>query len=362
MRKTTCRSSRLAVCVVGALLAPSAAAAQIDTASARQPRVDSARAVHVVKRGDTLWDLAIAYLRDPYRWREIYSANRAVVENPHWIYPGERLRIPGTTADAAAVAGAAAEPRPATVVVTGTDSAVALGSFSVPSLSRTGDPLALAARRMADYLAAPYLDRVGGPSGAGAVHVTGTMIGTNVAGQRAITLGDPVRLTLPAGTSPTVGERFLTFARGDRVGGGQVVQPTGIVEVTEFEGSAVHGRVIVMLDAMRDGQGIMPLPPAPAAAGDVAAGSSARVIWVAGGTPVPGLQHWLLLAPGATEGLPEQADVQLYRRGDGAPDELLGTARVVRVTPYAATAIITNVAQPGIGVGSTARVSAAAER
>ena len=358
MRKTTCRSSRLAVCVVGALLAPAAASAQTDTSLARQPRTeaDTARATHVVRRGDTLWDLAIAYLRDPYRWREIYEANRAVVENPHWIYPGERIRIPGRApADAVATADRPQPPTPVVRVI-GADSA---GTFAVPTLARSGDPLALAARRLADYLSAPYLDRVGGPAGAGVVRLHAPTFSAAGDGERMIALGDPVQLTLPAGATPTVGERFLTFARGEQVHGGQVVRPTGIVEVTEFEGSLVLGRVIVLLDELREAQGVMALPPAPPAAGAVTAGSTGRIVWVDGDSPLPALQHWLMLAPGSADGLPEQADVQLYRRDASGIDHVVGAARIVRVTGLAASAIVTKVTQPGIGVGASVRVSAA---
>jgi len=48
---------------------------------------------HVVKKGDTLWDIAKAYLKDPFRWPEVFQRNTDVVENPHWIYPGEVIRI-----------------------------------------------------------------------------------------------------------------------------------------------------------------------------------------------------------------------------------------------------------------------------
>lgn len=47
---------------------------------------------HEVNEGDTLWDVSDRYLGSPWLWPKIWSLNPQV-ENPHWIYPGDRIRI-----------------------------------------------------------------------------------------------------------------------------------------------------------------------------------------------------------------------------------------------------------------------------
>lgn len=46
---------------------------------------------HVVVAGDTLWGISAKFLKDPYRWGELWKLNSAEVKNPHRIYPGQVL-------------------------------------------------------------------------------------------------------------------------------------------------------------------------------------------------------------------------------------------------------------------------------
>ncbi|CAB1062217.1 Uncharacterized protein with LysM domain, COG1652 [Olavius sp. associated proteobacterium Delta 1] len=47
--------------------------------------------IHMVVRGDTLWDIADQYLGDPFKYPEL--AKLSQIKDPHWIYPGDVITI-----------------------------------------------------------------------------------------------------------------------------------------------------------------------------------------------------------------------------------------------------------------------------
>ena len=47
---------------------------------------------YTVKKGDTLWDLSERFADSPWLWPDLWGKNDQIA-NPHWIYPGERIRL-----------------------------------------------------------------------------------------------------------------------------------------------------------------------------------------------------------------------------------------------------------------------------
>jgi len=52
---------------------------------------DGAPERHIVLPGDTLWGIASKFLKQPYRWPEIWQLNQEQIGNPQRIYPGQVL-------------------------------------------------------------------------------------------------------------------------------------------------------------------------------------------------------------------------------------------------------------------------------
>jgi LysM domain len=299
MRRTTiCRSSRVVWAVVVALpLAATLVAQDTTTAHPAAPQdttahpaaqQDTGLAVpggkHVVAAGETLWSISTQNFSDPLLWPEIYRRNTSVIEDPHWIYPGEVLDLGGI---------ASAPPTDTTQTVaqrdttTGEADTTQLAAPPPPPTEPEGpgtifDRRANARQRVEDVLRA-YAHQVYRPVRRGEFYSAGfltegeklpwaTVVG-NTAKPSIPVLANPpasnvatqfqeLAILPPSQASYHIGDSLLV-ARLDRDVNpwGSVVVPVGVARVTALQQKQVLATIIMQFGRIRGGTVAMPLEP-----------------------------------------------------------------------------------------------------
>jgi LysM repeat protein len=361
------RSSQRGV-IAAAVLGIAAASPR---ALASQEPASPVPATHTVKRGDTLWDLAKTYLGDSFLWPEIYRLNTDQIEDPHWIYPGEQLKLPGATAKIVAVTPPVAAPAASTP----SPMAPAVGPSDATPAAQ--DPaFALQPPRSVvpsgEYTAAPWVDQRGGPVGSGQIMQAADMTGIATADQSRLKLYERVLIAPPKGDLAPERQLYLSYRLGPLIEDfGQIVIPTGIIEVTRPTqiGEAATGRVLKMFAEVLQGQRLIALDTSGAivhgAVSSISNGRTGKVRWIYNQPVLPSLQDYLVLDIPRGDANPGDR-VELYkprqspadRSGLAIPELHIAWAQVLRVSPYGATVVITAQEQPKIEEGTAARVAA----
>jgi LysM repeat protein len=347
-------------------------------ASAQAPRAGS----HTVLKGDTLWDIARAYLGDPFLWPQIYRLNTDVVENPHWIYPGEVLKLEGVAGQTAVPA---TDTPPAPPAARPTPGITVLPQRPDQGADTTGDGLDLFRRkRVADVQNAfkTYRDSKFHPLRAGEFYSSGfltegdslpwgEMLGAVTPEQiesgrtrAAVQAYTQVGMRPPAGATYATGDTLVVVDRRDGpIGYGEIVVPTGLIRVTGTNGTQTIGEVIAVYGPIRNGQSLMPAEkftdPGATAYQPVTGGLEGRVLVSRDLRELRHPMEVIFIDIGRNNGV-AAGDLFQARRTPGpqdkteadAVDELMAVLQVIHVRGRTATVKVLNVVSPDIRPGT----------
>jgi hypothetical protein len=233
---------------------------------------------HTVAAGETLWSISQQNFSDPLLWPEIYRRNTSVIEDPHWIYPGEVLDLGGI---------ASAPVTDTTQTVAQREGADTTQLAAPPPTEPEGpgtifDRRANARQRVEDVLRA-YAHQVYRPVRRGEFYSAGFLTEgeklpwANVVGNTAKpsipVLANPpssnvatqfqeIAILPPSQASYHIGDSLLV-ARLDRDLNpwGSVVVPVGVARVTSLQQRQVLATIIMQFGRIRGGTVALPLEP-----------------------------------------------------------------------------------------------------
>jgi hypothetical protein len=398
-RTTICRSSvSLAATILLGIVAAAPVAAQdsLQTSAARP-------ATHTVQRGETLWGLAETYLGDALLWPEIYRLNTLVVEDPHWIFPGEVLRFgPPDTTKVTQAPQVAAAPESVAVAQPAESAAVAAPAESVavqqpaesvavppppPPPVQDNSPTVFSARpapkpqasivtgiapsafravRRGDFYASGFLTEGEPLPWARVVEVTNRGRVAGISASRGALMYETIHVQAPAGTTYHVGDSLLVANVTRKVPAwGDMVVPSGLVRVTYVSGRDVEAEVIAQYGRIIVGQSALPVAPYNTPAGvrpqPVEKGVTGHIVALKSDQLEPGQQAVVFIDLGRNDGVVpgDVFDAIVPQTGPGmadAPPHRIAEIHIVHVRDKSATGLLANIMSPGIGTGVAVRL------
>jgi hypothetical protein len=303
---------------------------------------------HEVSRGDTLWDITQLYFDDPFEWPRVWALNPQIT-NPHWIYPGDEVRLLGDG-----------------------DGSVSRGAeLAGPASAASADAPATGARRAAQasftLRQLAFVDRADLEDAA--------IVAGSPTERQLLTFGDTIYLDEVAGLRRGQTYAIYTDERevvhphtGEVVGA--YVRLLGEVEVVGVrDGERAVARITRAVDAVERGARVAPLVRRFAAVEPVPARRNLRGVIVATieiGELV-GAHQLVVIDQGRADGLEVGNPVYVVRRGDGFrprlgpishvgqdddryPPRIIGQIRVIEVSEGTSLGLVMSSALE-VGVG-----------
>ena len=319
--------------------------------------------LHVVEKGDTLWDITETYLGTPWIWPSVWKENE--IENPHVIQPGDMIWITKrgmrklTPEEAARILSAEGEEEGTPAAQNETGSGEILSDEPKPSRD-SYDPFASLDGASADIeqvIHYPGLHRFGfvTPKGLGGA---GAVLGSH---EDNYWTSQEKRTIVSVGEGQArVGDRYTLFRTRRRVTHpdtgsemGYFVQILGSAEVTEVHPESSFVRIMTAYGEIEPGDRLIPfieeqdrfrVEPTDLQYSGIVLAKQPYRLYVGEG-------DLILIDRGSFDGVQVGNELELFRAGKevldpgtGAevlvPDDILGNMFVLKVGPRTSLALI----------------------
>jgi len=391
-------------------------AQQQDTTQAAAAFQGQVPASHTVSRGETLWSISQMYFNDPLLWPEIYRLNTAVIEDPHWIYPGEVLNLsemqtvaqrrdtvaavrqdttpaasdtvraaPGDTVGAvipldtatapidtiaADTALLIVEPPPPTNVVESHETIFdrrPTNQQVVQDVLRAYTHQPYRPLRAGEFYAAGFLSEEERLPWGRVVGATATSAIPRLTEGTSATTFQEIAIRPPGNASYHVGDSLL-LARIDRTVDfgrwGDVVVPVGIARVTSIQQQQVLAQVVAQYSLVHDAQLAMPLEPfrdpGRVRPTPVEKGLTGRLVDPRDPHAIAGAQQYFFIDKGRRDGVTLGDVFEIVNPAQGflgsASEEVRGVLMIVHVRERSATGLLLQITHPGLERGLPVRL------
>ncbi len=409
-RMTICRSNAALLAAAAFLLVPTLRAqdtTQVDTTQAQAVPAEpgtalgQAPSMHTVATGETLWSISQLYFGDPLLWPEIYRLNTAVIEDPHWIYPGEQLNLApmmetiaqgsdtsavvDTTvvADTVRAAPSAADTMAAPVAVDTvvveepppppppTESYRTMFEQERTRTQQVQDVLRAYTEqpyrpvRRGEFYSAGWLSEEERLPYGKVIGKTGGSSLPRIDPRTVATVTDDIAIEPPKDASYHVGDSLL-LVRLDRelVKWGSVVVPVGIARVTSVQERQVLATLLTQYSRVREGRLALPLEPfkdpGQVRPAPIEAGLEGKVIGKRDEHEIVNAAEQIFIDKGRADGVVPGDMFEVYQPasnivGEGS-EHVRVTMMIIHTREHSATGLVVVLNHPGVTPGMPVRL------
>jgi hypothetical protein len=304
---------------------------------------------HLVRKGDTLWDISGTYLRDPRAWPDVWKQNPGI-KDPNRIKPGQVVKLPGKKIKPA-MATVAPAPPPA----------------AIPAIERSGPPLALNVIRDEPVKAKAAEGALVIRHERGVGQITSDlphdgMVLTTQQGWRGDAGGGTIFVQA---ADAKVGAVYGVYRDLGKVAHphvfslspGRLLAEIGTAEVVALQSERQLAKITKAYDVVQEGDLLGPLaaPLAPLTVKDQTAAVNATVVAVEFNRLFAAQKDIVYLDAGAEQGLAPGDRLRVSGAENGDDRRQSATVAVLTVNPTTAAALVLPASDHQVLVGDTVR-------